>query len=298
MEVAAHVEPRVPRVAHDEGVFAQKVAPEPVVFLLGGYVEGVIPPGRRDFALGARALEGMLHAFTEAGVVLQDANPGARIGVAHNMLELAPDRGASRVDRWLAGIADRFYNRALLEGLATGRIDLSLPSIGRARFSVPDLPAAADFVGVNYYSRLHVRFPGRARLLGDVSYRDRHGRGLTDLGWEIHPAGLAGALRTASEIGRPVVVTENGIATRNDRMRCDFLREHAVVVRHARDAGLDVRGYFHWSLLDNFEWLEGFAPRFGLFEVDYATLARRRRPSADLFGELGRTFLQPVLTSR
>ncbi len=271
---------------------------EPVVFLLGGYVEGVIPPGRREFALGARSLEGMLHAFVEAAAVLREANPAARIGLAHNMLDFAPDRPASRADRWLAGVADRFYNRALLEGLATGEIDLSLPAIGRARFSVPDLPAAADFVGVNYYSRMHVRFPGRARFLGDVSYRDRHGRGLTDLGWEIHPTGLSAALRVASEAARPVMVTENGIATRNDRLRGDFLREHALVVRHARETGLDVRGYFHWSLLDNFEWLEGFAPRFGLFEVDYATLARRRRPSADLFAELGRAFLQPVFTSR
>jgi len=94
----------------------------------------------------------------------------------------------------------------------------------------------------------------------------------------------------------PVFVTENGIATTNDAVRADFLREHVLVMRHARSAGLDLRGYFHWSLLDNFEWLEGFAPRFGLFEVDYGTLARRRRPSADLFAELGKGFLRESFT--
>jgi len=272
---------------------------EPMVFLLGGYLEGVIPPGRRDFAEGTRALEGMLHAFVEAADVLRAANPGARFGIAHNMLDFAPERPSSWADRHLTSVADRFYNRALLEAMATGEIDLRLPLIGKARFRVSDFPRSIDFVGVNYYSRAHLRFPGRTRLAGDVSYRDRHGRGLTDLGWEIHPTGLAEALTVAAGTGRPVVVTENGIATGNDGLRGDFLREHALIVRHARESGLDVRGYFHWSLLDNFEWLKGFAPRFGLFEVDYATLARRRRPSADLFAELGRGFrLHPDFTPR
>jgi beta-glucosidase len=85
-------------------------------------------------------------------------------------------------------------------------------------------------------------------------------------------------------------VTENGIASRDDSRRCDFLRAHTLVLAHRRAAGTPIEGYFHWSLLDNFEWLEGFRPRFGLFEVDYATFARRRRPSAQVFARLGKNF--------
>jgi len=268
---------------------------EPIVFLLGGYLDGCIPPGRKDFAAGGRALEGMLRCFGEAAAILRGANPDARFGIAHNMLDFAPERAHAWADRLLTRAADRFYNLALLEGMATGDFDLRMPLVGRARFRIPDLPASIDFVGVNYYSRVHLKFPGRTRLAGDFSYRDRHGRGLTDLGWEIHPAGLERSLREAARSGKPVIVTENGIATRNDALRADFLREHALVLLHARERGLDLRGYFHWSLLDNFEWLEGFAPRFGLFEVDYATLARRRRPSADVFAMLGRSFARPAL---
>ncbi len=76
----------------------------------------------------------------------------------------------------------------------------------------------------------------------------------------------------------------------DDRRRCDFLREHLAVLAHRRAAGTPITGYFYWSLLDNFEWLEGFRPRFGLFEVDYTTFARRRRPSADVFAAMGRWF--------
>jgi beta-glucosidase len=269
---------------------------EPIVFVLGGYLDGSIPPGRRDFAAAGRALEGMLRGHAEAAGILREANSRARFGFAHNMMSFSASREQHLPDRALARAADRLYNRALIETMATGEMDFRIPWVGRKKFRLSDLPATVDFVGVNYYSRLHLRFPGRDRLAGDFFYLDRRGRGLTDTGWEVHPDGLEACLRIAAEPGLPVIVTENGIATGNDRLRCDFLREHAAVLAHVRRSGLDLRGYFYWSLLDNFEWLEGFAPRFGLFEVDYATHARRRRPSADLFRDLSGPFLRGNFT--
>jgi beta-glucosidase len=263
---------------------------EPIVFLLGGYLAGLIPPGIRSFPSAARALQNMLRAHEEAAAAIRERIPGSRVGIAHNMLEFAPDRRASVLDRRLAHRGERLYNLALLEAIATGRMDWSFPGQGRTRFAVPGLPEANDFVGVNYYSRVHIRFRGVPGSVGEFAYRDPESRGLTDTGWEIHPHGFDRVLRQAAVAGRPVLVTENGIATRDDRRRGDFLREHAVVLGNARAAGLPIAGYFHWSLLDNFEWLEGFRPRFGLYEVDYATFTRRRRPSADLFAELGRRF--------
>jgi beta-glucosidase len=269
---------------------------EPMVFVLGGYLDGSIPPGRRNFALAGEALEGILRAHAEAAGILREANPAASLGFAHNMMSFSAARDEHLPDRALARAADRLYNRALIEAMATGEMDFRIPWIGRRKFRVENLPRTVDFVGVNYYSRLHLRFPGRDRLAGDFFYLDRGGRGLTDTGWEVHPDGLEACLRIAAEPGLPVIVTENGIATDSDRLRCDFLREHVAVLAHVRRSGLDLRGYFYWSLLDNFEWLEGFAPRFGLFEVDYATHARRRRPSADLFRDLSATFLRRNFT--
>jgi beta-glucosidase len=206
------------------------------------------------------------------------------------MLEFAPERGASALDRRLAKQAERLYNLSLLEAIATGRLDWSFPGQGRLRARLDGFPASHDFVGVNYYSRVHIRFRGVPGAIGEYSYRDPLARGLTDTGWEVHPEGFDSVLRKAASAGKPVIVTENGIATRDDRRRQAFLRDHALVLAHRRAAGTPIDGYFHWSLLDNFEWLEGFGPRFGLFGVDYATFARRRRPSADLFARLGRGF--------
>jgi beta-glucosidase len=263
---------------------------EPIVFLLGGYLGGLIPPGRRKFAAAARALEHLLRAHSEAAAVLKERIPGCRVGIAHNMLDFAPERRDSALDRRLARAGDRLYNLALLEAMGTGRMEWAFPGEGRTRISLPDFPASNDFVGVNYYSRVHIRFRGVPGAVGAFAYRDPESRGLTDTGWEVHPEGFGRVLRQAESLGRPILVTENGIATRNDGVRRDFLREHALVLRHRLEAGAPIEGYFYWSLLDNFEWLEGFRPRFGLFEVDYATFTRRRRPSADVFADLGRRF--------
>ena len=265
---------------------------EPIVFLLGGYLGGLIPPGLKSFASAARALEHLLRAHVEAADVIASRSPGSRIGIAHNMLEFAPDRRGSALDRRLARHGERLYNLALLEAIATGEMEWSFPGQGRTRFRVPGLPEANHFVGVNYYSRVHIRFRGVSGAIGQFLYRDPESRGLTDMGWEIHPHGFDRVLRQAETVGLPVIVTENGIATTDDRLRRDFLREHALVLAHRRAAGARIDGYFYWSLIDNFEWLEGIRPRFGLFEVDYATFARRRRPSADLFAELGRQFIR------
>jgi beta-glucosidase len=261
---------------------------EPVVLLLGGYIAGEIPPGKRGFRAAARAFENMLRAHVESAAAIRERIPEARIGIAHNMLEFAPDRREKMLDRRFAHAGDRLYNLALLQAISTGDLDWRFPGEGRIRTRIAGLPEANHYIGVNYYSRVHIRFRGRPGRMAEYLYRDATGLGLTDMGWEVHPHGFDRVLREAASTGLPVIVTENGIATSDDRRRTDFLREHLAVLAHRRAAGTPIEGYFYWSLLDNFEWLEGFRPRFGLYEVDYATFARRRRPSADVFAELGR----------
>lgn len=125
-----------------------------------------------------------------------------------------------------------------------------------------------DFIGVNYY------FPcGQTKTDGQKS----------DMGWPLYAPGLTDVLVEAKRYGVPVYVTENGLADADDSRRADFIRSHLRAVEAAQRAGVDVRGYLHWSLLDNFEWSDGFAPRFGLVEVDFATQERRVRPSARVY---------------
>ncbi|HMA28738.1 MAG TPA: family 1 glycosylhydrolase [Thermoanaerobaculia bacterium] len=264
---------------------------EPLVLLLGGFLDGQIPPGLADSRAAGRALDHILAAHAEAAAVLRQEAPGAAIGVAHNMMDFAADRPRNPFDVLLARHARRLYNTAFLEAFATGRWSLWIPPFTRFKGRRDALPGSLDLVGVNYYSRLHVRFPTANRILTGFSYRDRHGRGLTDNGWEIAPASFAGLLVDAGRFGLPVLVTENGVADGADVLRPAFLRSHLAALAEAEAAGVPVAGYLHWSLLDNFEWLDGYGPKFGLFAVDPETFERRPRPSAEVFREIGKSFL-------
>jgi len=223
--------------------------------------------------------------------VIRAANRDAAIGVSHNMMAFAPERRRNPLDRILATLADRCYNRGLVEAFATGRWDFLLPPRTRVRGRRDDLPDSLDLFGVNFYSRLHLRCPGRERMIGDFAYRDASGWGLTDNGWEIVPEALDALIAEASRVNKPLMITENGLADAADRLRPAFIEAHLAAIERAARRGIDVHGYLHWSLLDNYEWLDGFGPKFGLYEVDRLTLERRARPSVDVFRRAGARFL-------
>lgn len=103
------------------------------------------------------------------------------------------------------------------------------------------------------------------------------------MGWAIDPGGLTRVLEQLKVYRLPIYITENGLADADDDQRSDFIRDHLRAVEAAQVRGVDVRGYLHWSLLDNFEWADGFTPRFGLVAVDYATQARTPRRSAYVY---------------
>ena len=102
---------------------------------------------------------------------------------------------------------------------------------------------------------------------------------LSDLNWGIYPQGIYNILKDLKKYNKPIYITENGLADADDSERIKFIKDHLSWINKAMDEGVDVRGYFYWSLMDNFEWDKGFWPRFGLVEIDYKTFERKPRPS-------------------
>lgn len=135
--------------------------------------------------------------------------------------------------------------------------------------------STVDFVGLNYY--VHRRWPKNAN------------KNVSDMGWEIYPEGIYHVLKDLNKYHCPIFITENGLADAQDAKRAPFIKDHLAWAHRAIQEGVDLRGYFHWSLLDNFEWAHGFGPRFGLVEVDYKTFERKIRPSAWEYAEICRT---------
>jgi beta-glucosidase len=138
-----------------------------------------------------------------------------------------------------------------------------------------------DFIGVQTYT------PSR---IGSKTLPAPEGAELTQLGYEFYPEALEHTVRYASkETGVPVIVTENGVSTENDARRVEYIQRALAGLKHCVDDGVDVRGYIHWSLLDNFEWIFGYVPKFGLVAVDRETQKRTIKPSATMLGQIAKS---------
>jgi beta-glucosidase len=257
---------------------------EPNVQMYLGYVEGVWPPAHKSPEEAVEAFAGLVRAHALAAAAVRAGDPDASIGVAVNLVDLQPASRASLPDWLAAGMASDAFNWSFYDSIRAGRLHLRAPGFPTLDEPLPGLRGSADWFGANYYRRDLVAFSPRTPGLLKVT--PGPGR-KNDLGWEIHPEGLLRLLRLASSrYGLPIYVTENGIADARGDVRPGYLRAHAHAVSRALAEGVPVRGCFHWSLLDNFEWAEGFTPRFGLYRVDYTTLARAPTPAVTEFAAL------------
>ena len=262
---------------------------EPNVYSIVGYLLGVWPPGRRD-ARAAFRVEGTLaRAHAAAYQAIHQRQPRARVGWAQNFNILDPATN-SPLDRLIAGIQDAAYNdffpRAVLTGRAAFPFNLFAGDLRAVR-------GTCDFLGVNIYYREHVAFDPRrpGELFGHRFVPPDAPRGDSDASeyfGELYPAGILRAAERLGVFGKPVYVTEHGVADRGDRIRPWVVEQGVRAVHAALQQGLDMRGYYHWSLVDNFEWAEGWRSRFGLAALDLTTQRRTLRPSAAFYSAIAK----------
>jgi beta-glucosidase len=259
---------------------------EPMVLVAAGYQSNVFPPARNSSEDALQAAETMLRAHARAYRVIHESIEGARVGIAKHLRPFHAMNRYNPATRLAAHQLSQLFNWAFLDALTTGRFRASVPFGPSRNVRITGLRGSQDFLGINYYSR------DRVTLSTSPPFVDRivtPGSRTTDLGWEIYPSGMRQMIRRAwRKTGRrlPVVITENGLADHRDSMRVPFMRAHLRQLQLLMAEGVPIEGYCHWSLLDNFEWHEGYSPRFGLIEVNYQTLERRPRASARWFKRL------------
>lgn len=258
---------------------------EPYVFLLGGYLDGCMPPGLQETGPAVKALQNMLLCHGKAYDILHSLNREAVVGVAHNMATIAPCRFWHPLDRILSKIAMFFYNHSLIDAFLTGTLKIKFPFTKQIELQTP-IKGKLDFMGVNYYTRVNLRFNPFRKMGVELRHQDTDGHGLTDTGWEVHPRGLEKVVKYASNLNVPIIITENGIATHDGQKKIKFIKGHVDVLERCLENGIDVRGYFYWSLIDNYEWLRGFDARFGLYRVDFDTFERKPTSAANFYSYL------------
>jgi beta-glucosidase len=228
---------------------------EPSILGTKAYIEGSWPPQRpMDLRGYVRLMRHAGRGHILARQALKSRRPDALVSMAFAVWPMQALRWWSPIDQTVARVGDWLWQGRVL--------DRALPAL--------------DWIGVNYYSRTLVGWPWPATPDQGTANR-------TDFGWEIYPEGLYDVLRRVGRSGRPVVITENGIADAMDGQRGAYIVAHVRQMHRAISDGVDLRGYMHWTLMDNFEWAEGFEQHFGL-----ATRDRVLRPSASLYGRIAR----------
>ena len=277
---------------------------EPAVIMEKGYVLGLYAPGHRNAAEAPVVARNLLRAHGYSVQAYRDRGDGC-IGIAVNIQPKYPATD-SPADAAAARRANAWRNQQFLDAIVLGAVPDELPEIfGREWRGLSDddiklINQPIDFIGLNYYTRIIVgddamTLPIRAKRV------DQSGV-LTLIGWEIYPGGLTETLLTLHERynGIPIYITECGAAFKDpiangndeevpDPERVEFLRTHIQAAASAMEQGVDLRGFFVWSLLDNFEWNSGYTMPFGLYQVDFETQQRTLKTSGRFFAEVARS---------
>ncbi len=221
---------------------------EPDIYSYNSYKKGEWPPQKKSIFKYFRVRSQLIRAHKTAYNALKRINPGVNVGIAKDTMCFQPYKG-KWINRLISAILSFWVNKSFLNAIRS----------------------SLDFIGVNYYFRNLVH-------LWKIQNENKI---VSDMGWELYPSGISEVLTALGKYKLPMYVTETGLADSNDEKREWYLREILKEISQEIGKGIDVRGFFYWSLLDNFEWDKGFWPRFGLIEVEYTkSCARRVRPSA------------------
>lgn len=295
--------------------------------VIQAYLRGVFPPGKTNPWTALKVMRCMMLAHCEAYRTLKKLPGGsnAQIGIVHAYVPFEPhDLGYDRptalpeaptkalVAPWtLLGLPrliwaqmnliERgggawmrfFFNDQMLKFLKTGSMLDWIPGL---RLNVPDAPDCYDFIGLNFYARVVLESNVYGCLTGNykqgIAFPScREGEVMTDMQYPVCPESLYCAIQDVAQLNKPIYITENGVPDAKDDRREDFIKRYLYVLSEAIKDGYDIRGYYYWSLMDNFEWDEGYAKKFGLYEVDFVTQKRTLRNGARAYQKAVKRFM-------
>ena len=257
---------------------------EPNVYAGLGYITGTMPPGGGGLKRAIAVQANMARAHAAAYRLIHQIQPGARVGYALHFRPTEARRKWNPLDRLTASLRDLTINLAFPSAVSTGVMRTPLGPI-----RMPELRGTQDYLGLNYYSADLVWFDPRSptELFTRAGYPES--ADLSETGMIANlPAGFYDAMRWAVRTypDLPILITENGIESSGDTIRRRYLAQHLHQIWRAVNFNWQILGYFHWSLVDNFEWERAWTQRFGLWALDVETQKRTRRPSADLYAAI------------
>jgi len=253
---------------------------EPNVYALSGYVTGDFPACNPGLNMAMQVMANMLRAHAVAYRTIHEIQPEARVSYAHHYRPMVPKRPWSPLDRLMRNIRYTGLNMAFPTGISTGVMKTPV-----GNFKVPEARGTQDYFGLNYYTADTVWFDLRNRKELFTASGYPEDADLSDTGFIANiPEGLFQSIKwiTKTYPNIPILITENGVEDMDNHMRPRYLAQHIHQVWRAVNFNWPVKGYFYWTLVDNFEWERGWTQRFGLWALDLETQQRTKRPSANV----------------
>lgn len=255
---------------------------EPNVLAVYGYLMHFFPPGKGNPLTAVKVLENLIRAHSAAYHAIHRLQPNSRVGLTIQYRGAKPSYAWNPLDQIVTRAQKTLFNNAIPCALQDGVLKLLAK-----RVRIPDAKGTQDFLGLNYYTKESVSFS----LLHPQTLFSRQ---FFDPDVEIsesgllanEPEGIFEALKWGRQFKIPILITENGIDDSSDKLRTKYIIQHLHQVWRGVNFNWPVKGYFYWTLVDNFEWERGWSQKFGLWELDIETQTRRKRPSADLFAEI------------
>ncbi|MBW8011976.1 MAG: glycoside hydrolase family 1 protein [Chloroflexi bacterium] len=255
---------------------------EPNVVATAGYLMGWFPPGKQDLNAAIQVMTNQVRAHSAAYHAIHEIQSEARVGLVVNYRGFDPLRTWFPPDRLAARYVSRLYNDFFPRAALDGKLVFLTK-----RITIPQAIGTQDFLGINYYTQELIGFAPRApkEIFLRRSFPENVDLSPSGVIANI-PKGFLKALHWGLQYKVPIIVTENGVEDAADELRPRYIAEHIHQMWRAVNAYYPVEGYFHWSLIDNFEWHQGWTQRFGLWELDPETQIRSKRPSADLYAAI------------
>ena len=259
---------------------------EPSVYTTLGYFVGLFPPGKNNLQLTSTVLKNLLEAHTSLYHILKKMPNGqnVKIGIVKNIVQFDPYRRYSLIDWIIAHVNNYFYNSLVINFFKNGKFKIRIPGLVWINHSNKDAIGAMDFFGLNYYSHNHVKFKFSLKEFFELKFFEEDI--MTDMPYTIYAEGFYRALKLSSTLKKPIIVTENGIADAVDDRRKKYIERYLYALSVAISEGIDVKGYYYWSLMDNFEWAFGYDMKFGLYEVDFETQKRTLREGSKIYKKI------------
>jgi len=255
---------------------------EPNVLAVEAFLMGKFPPGKQDLRTTFNVMTNLVRAHAAAYHAIHEVQPTARVGVAHHYRGFQPLRSWSPLDRYASGLPHRlvneFFPRALTDGV------LRFPF---RRIRIPQAKDTQDYLGLNYYTQAQMSI--NLLLAKEFFGKYPPDADLSEGGFIANvPQAMFKMLQWGNGFGLPMIIAENGVEDSKDSLRPRYLVQHLHQVWRAVNFNYPIKGYFHWSLVDNFEWERGWTQRFGLWELDVESQTRRKRKSVDLYAAICR----------